>query len=456
MQTQYLKYLTYRTLLTPVSDSGISEAEAKDILQQILPQLSALHDRDQTHGSISLDTVAYDYSRMEIVLLEGNGANHPTYLAPELVETQQATTTGDIYALGVALIVLLTGQPPEALKKSNNTWDWQEFCTVSDQFAKILSMAIFNEPDCRYFNAGQMLQSIQPMIHPSESTLTSLHRNNVTLLSPNTNPQDLSSKQPLPSVPLSDETRSLELLSSESNYGYRTKRFKVSFPNSKIHRKAKADNKTATVTTKGGIKILTAVFLVLGATISGAVGSYFYMQPKFADTTNKNLELAKAENQLIENQSIDEDFSFDSWLQTTSSQFLTQWQGSIQKNNGLISKIEQATRDEKWKVAISNFQGISETPAWQWQGQAVTGKSAPNLDSPDVVISSPSAASARLNVEPSRNLTIETYNPPAETFNPPVATYNPPAEVYNPPLVTYNLPAEEATPPLPPAPRVAN
>lgn len=465
MQTQYL---TYRTLLAPISGFGISEEEAKEILRQILLHLSELHDRDQTHGSISLDTVAYDYSRMEIILLDGNGTNHPTYLAPEFVETQQTTPTGDIYALGVSLIVLLTGQPPEALKTPNNTWKWQEFCTVSDQFVKILNMAVFNEPDCRYINAGQMLRSIQPVINPSESTLTSLHNHHVTVLSPNTNlspnnnPQDSSPKQPLTSVPLSKETRSLDLLSSESNHGYRTKRVNLNFPNSKIHRKAKAYSKTPKVTSQGGIKILTAMFLVLGATISGAVGSYFYMQPKSIATINKNLEFAKAENQSTENQSIDEEIPFGSRIRATSAQFLTQWQGAIQKNNDLISKVEKATKDEKWQVSISTLKGLSATSSWQWQGKEVTEESTPKLDNPNVVPSSSSAASPNLNVEPPRNLAPETYsppvatyNPPAETYNPPVATYNPPTETYNPPLVTYNPSPEESIPPLPPAPRVA-
>ena len=76
MQTQYS---TYRTLLAPVSGHGLSEAEAKDILRQILQYLIELHDRNQSHGAVSLDTVAYDYRRMEITLLAANGENHPSY-----------------------------------------------------------------------------------------------------------------------------------------------------------------------------------------------------------------------------------------------------------------------------------------------------------------------------------------------------------------------------------------
>ena len=437
MQTQYL---TYRTLLAPVSSSGISEAEAKEILRQILSSLSELHDRDQTHGSISLDTVAYDYNRMEVILLDGNGTNDAMYLAPDTLETQPTKPADDIYALGVSIIMLLTGKLPEALKTSNNSWNWQSFCTVSDQFEQILNMTLFNEPDCRYFNAGQMLQSIQPVISPSESTLTSLHNNQnnnqTTLLSLKNNPQDLSSKQPLPSAPSSSETRSLDLLSSESNYGHRAKRLKVNFPNPKIHRKAKAYNKTSKVTTTGRIKILTALILVLGSTISGAVGSYFYMQPKSAGTTNRNLEFANAVNQ-----SIDEEIPFGSLIRATSEQFLTQWQGAFQKNNDIISKVNKATKDEKWQVTISTFKSLSTNFYGQAQRKEVTEESTPELSNLGVVVSSPSATSAGLNVAPPRNLAIEAYNPPVEP--------------YNPPLVTYNSSPEESISPAPPAPRVA-
>ncbi len=218
------QYSTYRTLLAPVSGHGLSEAEAKDILRQILPHLCEMHDRQQSHGSISLDTVAYDYSRMEIILLSANGTNNPIYLAPEVLQTNQATPTGDIYALAVVIIVLLTGFPPKALKAQNDTWNWQQLCNVSDQFMQILNIALLAEPDLRYDNAGQMLKSLQPIINPSEATITSLTSDYGTLLlSPNL--LKILSPRPSSPIPLSTESPSSEQVNSEqvnseSNYSH--------------------------------------------------------------------------------------------------------------------------------------------------------------------------------------------------------------------------------------------
>lgn len=160
------------------------------------------------------------------------------------------------------------------------------------------------------------------------------------------------------------------------------------------------------------------------------------MQPKSAGTTNRNLEFANAVNQ-----SIDEEIPFGSLIRATSEQFLTQWQGAFQKNNDIISKVNKATKDEKWQVTISTFKSLSTNFYGQAQRKEVTEESTPELSNLGVVVSSPSATSAGLNVAPPRNLAIEAYNPPVEP--------------YNPPLVTYNSSPEESISPAPPAPRVA-
>ena len=157
----FSQYTTYRSLLAKKQGGGFSEAEVKDILRQVLSQLTKLHDLKRAHGAISLDTVAYDSSRMHIVLLPDNGMSQPIYLAPEVAKTRQATPAADIYALGVFSIVLLTGLSPEQLKTPENEWDWEEFCTVSNRFVPILNMALFDSPDFRYINSGQMLGASQ-------------------------------------------------------------------------------------------------------------------------------------------------------------------------------------------------------------------------------------------------------------------------------------------------------
>jgi len=160
----FSQYLTCRSMLAKKQGKGFSETETKEILRQVLAQLNTLHERRQSHGSISLDTIAYDQKRMMIVLLPSNGRNNPIYLAPEVVQTRQATPTADIYAVAVVMIVLLTGMPPEELKTATDMWNWEESCNISDRFIQILNIALSATRDFRYVNAGQMIRSLKPII----------------------------------------------------------------------------------------------------------------------------------------------------------------------------------------------------------------------------------------------------------------------------------------------------
>lgn len=481
MQTQYS---TYRTLLAPVSGHGLSEAEAQDILRQILPHLITLHDRKQAHGSISLDTIAYDYDRMQIILLDANGTNPQTYLAPEVLQTQQATPTADIYAIGVVIIVLLTGFPPEALRTSSNTWNWQELCSVSEQFMQILKTALSAEPAFRYSNAGQMLQSLQPIINPSESTITSLADHRGTLSLPSPLPTNLSSNPSSIQTPLATEPNSLESSNSGINNSHKTKRLKINFPNSQIYRKAKVTNKNQS---KSNIKDLTRVLLTMllggGVTVSGAVGAYFYMQSRAANSGSRNIEFASSVNQsmdqaiartdeerksdedidklitlaknkyetrgdLIESKIILQSIPSDSRMRAKADQLLAQWEQDLKKNNDLNLKEKKPTKDIKWKTVIETVKGISQSPYWQSRGKEIIEEAKQKLANP----ATPSPQSATLpppNVDPPRSPTPETYN------NPPTEIYPSASETYNLPPETHTPPTESSASPLPPAPRVA-
>jgi serine/threonine protein kinase len=474
------QYSTYRTLLAPVSGHGLSEAEAKDILRQILPHLCEMHDRQQSHGSISLDTVAYDYSRMEIILLSANGTNNPIYLAPEVLQTNQATPTGDIYALAVVIIVLLTGFPPKALKAQNDTWNWQQLCNVSDQFMQILNIALLAEPDLRYDNAGQMLKSLQPIINPSEPTITSLTSDYGTLL---LSPTLLKILSPRPSspIPLSTESPSSEQVNSEqvnseSNYSHKTKKHKINFSNTQIYRKANISKNQPQETAKYITRKLLTTILGVGVIVSSAFGAYFYARSKSADIEKKNLELAIAVDQLKDKEAIltneialtdeekkaDDDVDklislakdkyenagdliesktmlqaipLDSRMRSKADQLLAQWEKDIKNNSALIQKAEKATKEEKWQIAIDTVKGISPTPYWQSRGKEIVEEAKQKLASSTVVApTSQSVASPLPNVDTPRTMPTETYTPPDETYTPP---------------------DEKPSPPLPPAPRVA-
>ena len=166
-------------LLTQRQGRGFSESEVTQILRQVLPQLAQRHDRGSVHGGISPDTLVQDASTLQTSLAESNGSIVPGYAAPEQLQTGQMSFAGDIYALGVTIIVLLTGKSPEVLRNYDGTWNWQDDCVVSDQLVMVLERAIAPQPQYRYANAAQMLQAMNPtpanvIAYPVENTYQSV------------------------------------------------------------------------------------------------------------------------------------------------------------------------------------------------------------------------------------------------------------------------------------------
>ncbi|MEI6329591.1 MAG: serine/threonine-protein kinase [Pseudanabaena sp. ELA645] len=333
----FSQYTTYRSLLSEKQGRGFSEAEVKDILRQVLSQLTKLHDLKQAHGAISLDTVAYDSSRMHIVLLPDNGMSQPIYLAPEVAQTRQATPAADIYALGVFSIVLLTGLSPEQLKTPENEWDWEEFCTISNRFVPILNMALFESPDFRYINSGQMLRSLQralkdtdlqfktPTINPNTPEIdkpldtptlpiTDINSPSTQLAKIISQPRQSFSELPTPELPdpesliesLNIEPLDLEFNSS-GNYSDTSIRTKADLPDSptykSTYKKTTDDRYTSKPANKGRIRGLLLILMGMGLTTWAVVTAYAYMQSntqsKFTATTSQNIKIENVPSQSL-------------------------------------------------------------------------------------------------------------------------------------------------------------
>lgn len=155
------QFTPYQQILAERQGRGVSEAEVTEILRQVLLQLIQWHDQGQAYGFISLETIAQNQISNQVVLLQGSQFVSG-YLAPEVSQSGQISPSGDIYALGVAIAVLLTGQPPETLRNFDGTWNWSDRCVVSDQFEQILNLALTDHATHRYVNARQMLAALFP------------------------------------------------------------------------------------------------------------------------------------------------------------------------------------------------------------------------------------------------------------------------------------------------------
>ncbi|MBW4630875.1 MAG: hypothetical protein KME30_02895 [Iphinoe sp. HA4291-MV1] len=160
MQQNNFQGKPYRTLLLERQGRGFPEVEVTEILRQVLPQLAHIHAQGLVHGGISVDTLWQDQTSLQPVLVENHGFVAPGYVAPEQLQTGQMSAAGDIYALGVTMLVLLSGQNPETLRNYDGTWNWQDYCVVSDQLAAVLQRSIALQQSDRYANAMEMLQRI--------------------------------------------------------------------------------------------------------------------------------------------------------------------------------------------------------------------------------------------------------------------------------------------------------
>jgi serine/threonine protein kinase len=158
----HLQGKPYRTLLLERQGRSFTEMEVAEILRQVLPQLVQIHAQGLIHGAISVDTLVQDQSSFQPVLINNPGFAAPGYIAPEQLQTGQMSAPGDIYALGVTMIVLLTGQNPEQLQNYDGSWNWQDSCFVSDQLVAVLEKAIAPQPQYRYGNAMQMQEALSP------------------------------------------------------------------------------------------------------------------------------------------------------------------------------------------------------------------------------------------------------------------------------------------------------
>jgi len=85
-----------------------------------------------------------------------------------------------VYALGVAIAVLLTGKSPEALQNNDGSWNLRDSCAISEQFEQILNFALVENSVYRYANARQMLMALVPNLQVP--TASAFHSANTTTM----------------------------------------------------------------------------------------------------------------------------------------------------------------------------------------------------------------------------------------------------------------------------------
>ncbi len=187
----YVEGQTYSSLFNARKQQGwrFTEAEVRQLMQQILPVLDYVHSMGVIHRDISPDNLMLRTVDQLPVLIDFGGVKQvvaavasqyyesgavtappmPTLLGkvgfapPEQMQTGLVSPHSDLYALAVTVLVLLTGkQPQELIDTHTLTWQWPQEVNVSPTLGQILDKMLSSRPGDRYQSARQILTALAP------------------------------------------------------------------------------------------------------------------------------------------------------------------------------------------------------------------------------------------------------------------------------------------------------
>jgi len=150
------------------------------LLRQILPVLAVLHGRGLVHGDVNPRNLLRRHSDGMPVLLDFGlvqadgeaplpGAT-PGY-APRAQGRQETCAAWmDLHGLGVTALVLLTGQPPEALVSADaSDWPWPAALDLDPAFRSGLERLLTEDPQRRFDAATHVLQALEAVPMPDST-----------------------------------------------------------------------------------------------------------------------------------------------------------------------------------------------------------------------------------------------------------------------------------------------
>lgn len=187
----YVAGKTYRALLNErkVQGTAFSEAEALQLIYQILPVLAHIHSKGIIHRDIAPDNmilrqqdnlpVLIDFGVVKEIVTRFHSpeTDMPTtvgklgYAPSEQMQTGRAYPNSDLYSLAVSAIVLMTGREPQELYDDRNlVWNWQRWVPIMHPgFAEVLNRMLSYRPGDRYQSVSEVAQALQALVNPSAS-----------------------------------------------------------------------------------------------------------------------------------------------------------------------------------------------------------------------------------------------------------------------------------------------
>lgn len=213
-----MEYVPGKTLKQVIQQRhGLLKEESVDIMKQLVSAIAEAHKRGIIHRDIKPQNVIVKADGTIKVLDFGialaKGSNQLTqannvmgsvhYLAPELAKGEHATVQSDIYALGIVLFEMLTGDVPfkadnavqVALMHMRNDMPSARSINpeIPQSLENIIIRATAKDPKMRYRSCNEMLEDLRTCLRPER-----LNEPKLILRSPAPEPVSKASKYDRP------------------------------------------------------------------------------------------------------------------------------------------------------------------------------------------------------------------------------------------------------------------
>ncbi|MBV9771801.1 MAG: tetratricopeptide repeat protein [Bryobacterales bacterium] len=185
-----MEFLDGETLAARLSGGRLAKAEARTIGRQICAGLAEAHRNRVVHGDLKSSNIiltrdAHENVRAVItdfglarrplgpaasnmgswaatVTGSSQAAGTPDYMAPELWKGEKASAASDVYALGVILYELASGDRPYSQKMKLQERLKQRPPAVRDKWDPILQRCLDPDPAKRFEDAGEVALALEP------------------------------------------------------------------------------------------------------------------------------------------------------------------------------------------------------------------------------------------------------------------------------------------------------
>jgi serine/threonine-protein kinase len=173
------EYIDGQTLEEELVQEGkFSEIGVKQILTEILPILTFIHDRGIIHRDIKPSNIMrrhdgrlflLDFGAVKQVTNTPANSSSSTgiysmgFAPPEQMAGNQVFPSTDLYALAVTVITLLTGQEASKLFDAyTNQWQWRSQISINPRLADILDKMLLPAANQRFQSSQEVLEALFP------------------------------------------------------------------------------------------------------------------------------------------------------------------------------------------------------------------------------------------------------------------------------------------------------